>query len=84
MNPADLIQLLQQHVLEITFTKINGEQRVMPCTLISHKLPARPLTEDLPQRDRSQSPGTISVFCTDQNQWRSFRFENLKSWRIIS
>lgn len=83
MNPADLKQLLQQHVLEITFTKVNGEERVMPCTLKTDLLPPKPLTEDASER-REGPPNTIRVFCTDKREWRSFRFDNLKNWRIIN
>jgi len=83
MNPADLVQLLKQHILEITFTKVDGELRVMPCTLRDDRLPSRPPVVEGQAPRREKPPGTISVFCTDKNEWRSFRFENLKTWRIV-
>ena len=82
MTPADLATLLKQHVLEITFTKVNGETRVMPCTLRADRLPPKPITEDN-KSVRARTPNVVSVFCTDNNEWRSFRFENLKTWKII-
>ena len=82
MTPADLTTLLKQHVLEITFTKVNGETRVMPCTLRADRLPPKPITEDS-GTSRTKVPGVVSVFCTDKNEWRSFRFENLKTWKIV-
>lgn len=82
MTPADLTTLLKQHVLEITFTKVNGEVRVMPCTLRADRLPATPITEES-KTVRARTPNVVSVFCTDKNEWRSFRFENLKTWKIV-
>ena len=29
-----LIELLRKEVVEVTFTKLDGDERVMPCTLI--------------------------------------------------
>lgn len=83
MTPAELKLLLQQHILEIVFTKINGETRVMLCTLMPERLPPRPVTESAVDKKEEKSGPTVSVFCTDINQWRSFRFENLKNWRIV-
>ena len=83
MTPAELRQLLQQHILEIAFTKINGETRVMLCTLMPNRLPPRLVVESTEDKKEEKSPTTLSVFCTDINQWRSFRFENLKNWKIV-
>jgi hypothetical protein len=84
MTQAELVTLLKQHVLEITFTKVNGEQRVMPCTLREDRLPPRePVLEGSVSNRRPGPSGNVSVYCTDKNEWRSFRFENLKTWRII-
>lgn len=82
MTPADLTTLLKQHVLEITFTKVNGETRVMPCTLRADRLPPKSISEDSTS-NRDRALGVVSVFCTDKNEWRSFRFENLKTWKIV-
>lgn len=84
MTQAELVTLLKQHVLEITFTKVNGEERVMPCTLREDRLPARePVLEGSSSKRRPPPDGNVSVFCTDKNEWRSFRFDNLKTWRIV-
>ena len=34
-----LLKDLQDQVIKVTFTKVNGEQRVMRCTLMPHHLP---------------------------------------------
>ena len=69
-------QMLQEGVCQVTFTKVDGETRVMPCTLDTSLMPARTVTESKTVQ-RSFKPSTLSVWCTDQNEWRSFRVVNV-------
>jgi hypothetical protein len=41
----EIRDILQHGVSEVTFTKLNGELRTMPCTLDTTLLPPRPLNE---------------------------------------
>jgi len=67
--------------LEITFTKVDGTVRVMPCTLRDSALPPQALTEQ--HTTRLYKPETISVWCLDKNEWRSFRVMNVTSVKQI-
>jgi hypothetical protein len=69
----DQIQdMLRNHVCEVTFTKLDGEQRVMTCTLMPSTLPpAAPVKEN--HRIRAVDPGTISAYDLTQQAWRSFK-----------
>lgn len=73
-----LRDLLVSGVYQITFTKINGETRTMPCTLQTDLLP-KPIKEsvdrDVPVDDRV--PENMSVWVTDANGWRSFKIMNV-------
>ena len=70
------IRLILHHgVCEITFTKVNGEVRTMPCTLDSALLPPQPLKEF--HETRLYKPETLSVWCLDKMEWRSFRVANV-------
>ena len=71
-----ILQMLQEGVCTVTFTKVDGETRVMPCTLDTTLMPARTVTESTAVQ-RSFKPLTLSVWCTDQNEWRSFRVANV-------
>lgn len=77
-----LQSLLQGNVCAVTFTKINGEQRVMPCTLMPDLLPPAPLVEKA-KPARPEPIDTMSVWCTDQNAWRSFKVANVQTIRIL-
>jgi hypothetical protein len=61
----------------IEFTKVNGENRVMPCTLDPAKLPKTPVVEG--KVERKINPDVLRVFCTDKNEWRSFRYDSVIS-----
>jgi len=68
-----LRNLLARGTYDITFTKVNGESRTMPCTLQKHKLPPAPVKEST----REVKVDTISVWCIDKQEWRSFKVMNV-------
>jgi hypothetical protein len=69
---AWLHNLLVSGTYNITFTKVNGETRVMPCTLESSKLPPVVIKETV-TKDKPTKPDTLRVWCIDKQEWRSFR-----------
>jgi hypothetical protein len=72
----EIRNMLHHGVCEVTFTKVNGEERTMPCTLDSTLLPPEPLREF--HETRVYRPETLSVWCLDKMEWRSFRVANVK------
>lgn len=72
--------LLSENVCAVTFTKVNGEQRIMPCTLMPNLLPR---VEKAMAVQRPQNPETMSVWCVDQQGWRSFKLANVTTVRIL-
>jgi len=78
----ELRNLLSKHDCEVTFTKVNGELRTMPCTLRTEAMPARVVTEEY-QTTRLYKPETLSVWCLDKSEWRAFKVANVKEIRVI-
>jgi hypothetical protein len=78
---AVIADLLHQGVCEVTFTKVNGELRTMPCTLDSKIVPPAPepkiLAEGEQPRTKKTNTDNMSVWCTDKNEWRSFKLANV-------
>jgi hypothetical protein len=72
----EIRSMLHHGVCEITFTKVNGDVRTMPCTLDSTLLPPQPLKEF--HETRLYKPETLSVWCLDKMEWRSFRVANVQ------
>lgn len=76
---------LKLHPLEIRFKKINGEMRVMRCTLMKHLLPVNDSQfEQLEeQHKKPENLNTIVVWDLQANGWRSFRIESVEYAQII-
>ena len=79
----ELIKMLNTGICEVTFTKVNGEERVMTCTLQGDLLPVVSV-EKLKEDRRPSNPDNLSVWCTDKNEWRSFRVANVTSVRTVA
>lgn len=80
-----LQNMLRNHICEVTFTKVNGEKRVMPCTLMESVIPPAPVHEtntdnpiDFP-KVKKVNLETLSAWCLDKKEWRSFRVANVTS-----
>ena len=77
-----LIDILRHNVVTVTFTKINGDERVMKCTLRSELIPnALTRNGDL-VAERKSTSNNVSVWDVNANGWRSFRVENVKNISI--
>jgi len=60
----------------VTFTKVDGTERVMKCTLKPELLPeAKPLQEG--KQPRKESTTSIRVFDLEKQEWRSFTTKNV-------
>ena len=73
--------LLLRGVYDVTFTKVNGETRIMPCTLEPSRLPPTPVNESAGTRKTKED--NISVWCVDKQEWRSFKVMNVQSIRKL-
>ena len=84
MTRLEIIRELSQGIHNVTFTKVDGTERTMPCTLDPTFLPTIELIESEDNRvPRKLNMDTLRVFVTDIKEWRSFRIENLKSIRGV-
>ena len=59
----------------VTFTKKDGTQRVMKCTLEASSLPKVELKEDA--KPRKESTTSMRVFDLEKNEWRSFTIKSV-------
>lgn len=89
MNRDEIVAMLQSGICEVTFTKVNGELRNMPCTLKSDLLPVIDAQSISESKTRKTNVDNLSVWCTDKNEWRSFKIANVqevvpivKSWTV--
>lgn len=77
--------LLQKGPITVTFTKADGTNREMNCTLDLSRIPPPPapigpvdgIVKETKQRKKPDEH-SLRVFDLDKNEWRSFRFDRLK------
>jgi hypothetical protein len=68
--------LLKDNKISVTFEKKDGTSREMNCTLSEQMIPV----EKSPKGSgKVQSKEAIAVFDLDVSDWRSFRFDSVKS-----
>lgn len=69
-----LRSVLSNGTYDVTFTKVNGEIRTMPCTLDARKLPK---LDEAKVSGKKKNDDTLSVWCVDKQEWRSFKVMNV-------
>lgn len=83
MKYDDIIETLRNNVCTVTFNKVNGDKRVMPCTLKADVLKDAPYAQDGEKVvERSANKTVVRCLATDINQWRSFKVENFVSMTV--
>lgn len=62
----------------VAFTKTNGENREMLCTLRPDLIPEQPITEaKVDKAPRKENPEVQAVWDLEKQAWRSFRFDSV-------
>lgn len=77
LSLEELKNELQNSVVEITFTKKNGEERTMLCTMIAEMLAGtsgatRAVADDL-----------LVVTDVNKKEWRSFHYDQITDIKIL-
>jgi hypothetical protein len=67
-----LIGLLESSPVEVTFTKKDGTERIMKCTLQEEYLP------ETVGGERKKNEDSLAVYDLDMEGWRSFRWDSIK------
>ena len=80
----DLKNLLEQNVLVVDFLKLNGDKRVMTCTLREDMKPRATKDDAMSQKKvREVSDAVVSVWDVNAKGWRSFRYDRVNSVDIV-
>ena len=84
LTQENMLRELRSSECEVTFTKVNGDTRIMKCTLNMDLIPSdkRPKGDDAPElREGLESIlKAIRVFDTGLQDWRSFKVETVKNF----
>ena len=77
MKRTALIKNLQKRAMRITFTKVNGEERIMDCSLQEHIVP------ETSESNRKQNKEILPVFDINKGEWRSFRLDSVTNIEVL-
>jgi len=81
VTKENLIDILRNNVVTVTFTKVNGEERTMQCTLIAEYIPNASTSNGKVLLQESETK-TVAVWDIEANAWRSFRLSSVKNISI--
>lgn len=68
--------LKSEEYVDVTFTKTDGSERQMRCTLNEDKIPADFAPKNT---ERKKSDNVLPVFDVENQGWRSFRLDSIKN-----
>lgn len=76
----NITELLRSSVVTVIFTKVNGEERTMKCTLLGEYVPNAATNGRVLLTENTGN--NISVWDVEANGWRSFRVDSVKNVSI--
>lgn len=76
-----LKELLQENTCKVKFTKVDGTERELICTL-NHNILKETVFSDGQKRKTPEETGALPVYLPQTNEWRSFRVDNVISIEV--
>lgn len=83
---AYLKGLLVESVVKINFTKVDGSSSEILATVNPKFLPVVTVVEGVepkPKKERKINPDVLSFYSLDRKDWRSVRYDLIKTFEII-
>ena len=82
MNKEVILDSLRVGAVHITFTKKDGTERVMKCTLDDQLIPQPELPLEENKKEKKINPDVQAVWDIEKEGWRSFRWDSVKEWNV--
>lgn len=79
VDKDNALKSLKNGICKVLFTKANGEDRLMHCTLNESILPEQIDIEEAIQK-KKPNPNAVAVWDTEVGGWRSFRWDSIKEF----
>ena len=80
-NKDTLKDLLKRKIVQITFKKKDGTERIMKCTLQEDLVP---IYEKKTERVKKQNDETLAVWDLDIEAFRSFRVDSVTDYHAVT
>jgi len=80
MNKNDILELAQRGIIRVVFTKTDGSERIMKCTLHPDLLPVDDrYDQSIVEKTRKENPNILAVWDVEKHEFRSFRINSIVS-----
>lgn len=77
-----LIETLRKKYVNVTFTKTDGSQRKMTCTLHEDVVkPYEPKTEK--KKQKKDDPNLVAVWDVEKDAFRSFKLDSVIDYQVL-
>ena len=76
----EMMEMLQTSQCRVIFTKLNGEERDMLCTLKNDVIPKATKDPITQKKVRDLNEEVLAVWDVNKEGWRSFRISNVVSF----
>jgi hypothetical protein len=79
----EIISALKRGIVTVHFTKVDGTQRIMRCTLSESVLPPKPEPDpSTPPSSKPKRPATnVVAWDVEKEEWRSFNLRSVTAWQ---
>lgn len=82
-NKSFYQQMLKTNICEVVFTKANGDERTMKCSLLPSVFTQFNISEST-GTSRTVNDDQINVIDVDAGEWKSFKISTVKSFKVVS
>lgn len=76
LSKTNIVNMLKNGIVNVKFTKTDGTERVMKCTLLEAMVKPHEKKTD---REKKINEDIISVWDVEKEGWRSFRYDSIIS-----
>ena len=84
LDAKEIVSLIKESVQKVTFTKVNGDKRVMTCTLQENMIPPAQKGDAITQKKvREYDDRVVAVWDLKAKGFRSFRVANVVDISIV-
>jgi hypothetical protein len=77
-----LTELLKKKYVRVTFTKVDGSERKMTCTLHKDAVKAYE-TKTEKKTPKKDNPNLIAVWDVEKDSFRSFKLDSVKDYQVL-
>ena len=77
----EVLDALRNGILDVAFTKADGSERKLICTLNEDRIPADKKPKGT---GHTKNDAVLPVFDMENNSWRSFRWDSIQKIDILA